>query len=173
MEIERMAQYKKYSDLQEAMPKPAENLGLKGTDTKVVQVANPTHRENIISQNKVVLLDMFAPWCGPCTAVAPQIEALAMKYNKQGICAIIKEDVDNKLPQLLGTPPVRGVPTFLFFKNGTFVDSIVGGGIDKIEAKLGELLSEYIQQEPRQVRPQHIEAGGPPPQRQSAIRRER
>jgi len=169
-----MAQYKKYSDLQESVPKHIESVdSSRSSDTTVVHITGKGHRENIIAQNKVVLLDMFAPWCGPCTAVAPKVDMLAQKYGKQGVCAVIKEDVDNKFPSTQGTPPVRGVPTFFFFKNGAFVDSVVGGGIEQIESKLNELLFEYMKpsQQGDTTTQQHIEAGGGPPRRQLGIRR--
>jgi len=71
----------------------------------------------------VVLVDLWAPWCGPCRAVAPIVEELADEYD--GRVTIGKLNVDDN-PSVPGRFMVRGIPTLLVFKDGQLADTIVG-----------------------------------------------
>jgi thioredoxin 1 len=69
----------------------------------------------LISGPTPVLVDFFATWCGPCKALAPQLEVFAKEHS--GKVKVIKIDVDQN-PQLAGALQVQGVPTLILFKNG-------------------------------------------------------
>jgi thioredoxin 1 len=69
----------------------------------------------LISGPTPVLVDFFATWCGPCKALAPQLEVFAKEHT--GRVKVIKIDVDQN-PQLAGALQVQGVPTLILFKDG-------------------------------------------------------
>jgi thioredoxin 1 len=70
----------------------------------------------------LVVLDLWAPWCGPCLAIAPHVEKLAESHAK---VTFAKLDID-KNDDVCARYGVRSVPTFLFFKGGKVVETITG-----------------------------------------------
>ncbi len=91
--------------------------------------------ENKISTSaKPVLVDFWAPWCGPCKAMTPTIEKLAGEF--EGRIVVGKMDIQAH-PQAAGKLGIRSIPTLLFFKNGQVVDSLIGtANEDKIRDKI-------------------------------------
>ena len=91
-----------------------------------------------INEGKVVLVDFWAAWCGPCRAIAPIMDDLASEY--QGRATIAKVDVDNN-PRVAMEYGIRSIPALLIFKGGKVVDTIVGAVpkhyiTDRLEAQL-------------------------------------
>lgn len=76
-----------------------------------------------LTGDKLVVIDLWAEWCGPCRSIGPSVEELAEEY--EGRVIIGKYNVDDEA-ELSIDYKVRSVPTLLFFKNGELVDKIVG-----------------------------------------------
>jgi len=79
--------------------------------------------------DKLLVVDFFAKWCGPCKIISPYIEKLESDYNNN--IFVRKIDVD-KEPEFSQECNVGGMPTFLFFKNMKQVGKVVGADLDQI-----------------------------------------
>ncbi len=77
----------------------------------------------VLQSDKVVLVDFWAAWCGPCRMVAPIVEELAIEL--EGKAVVGKLDVDNN-PSVSSALGIRNIPTILIFKGGKQVDKQVG-----------------------------------------------
>jgi thioredoxin 1 len=77
----------------------------------------------VLEKEQLTVVDLWAEWCGPCKMMTPVVEELAAEYA--GKAVIGKLNVDDN-PEVPTTYNVRGIPTFLIFKNGELRDKIVG-----------------------------------------------
>ena len=94
--------------------------------------------KNLITKNKVVVVDFWAEWCGPCRMVGPIIEELANEYEGKAAIGKMNVDENDEVPVEYG---IRNIPTILFFKNGVLVDKQVGAASKStFEEKLKALL---------------------------------
>jgi len=89
---------------------------------KPVHITDATFENEVIKSEIPVLVDFWAPWCGPCLMIAPVIDELATEF--EGKVKITKMNTDeNSTASRFG---IRGIPTLLIFKQGQVVDHIVG-----------------------------------------------
>ena len=104
---------------------------------KAVAITDTTF-DKIISENKLVLVDFWAEWCGPCRMVGPIVDELAEEYD--GSVFIGKVDVDSN-PESSSKYGIRSIPTLLFFKKGEVIDKQIGAADKKT---LSDKISEHI-----------------------------
>lgn len=90
---------------------------------EVVSVTNSTFETEVLKSSVPVLVDFWAPWCGPCKMLSPVIEKVAGQY--QGKVKIVKVNTDD-YPDVAGNYQISGVPTVILFKGGQPVDRVVG-----------------------------------------------
>jgi thioredoxin 1 len=99
----------------------------KGKDTakmsEVTEVTQDTFEQEILKSDKPVLVDFWAPWCGPCRMLSPIVDELAKDYNGKMKFAKVNTDANGGIAGQYG---IRGIPTLMFFKDGKEIDRIVG-----------------------------------------------
>jgi thioredoxin 1 len=88
-----------------------------------VEVTDQNFEEEVIRSSQPVLVDFWAPWCGPCRVIGPIVEELAGEFAGQ--VKVGKLNVDENL-EVAQRFRIRGIPTLLFFEKGQVVDQIVG-----------------------------------------------
>lgn len=97
----------------------------------------------VINNDKPVVVDFWAAWCGPCKMVAPEMEKLAAKY--EGSVDVVKVDVDAN-PKISQSFKIMSIPTIAFFKPGAQPQGVVGfRPMEQLETQFG--LAEFVKTE--------------------------
>jgi thioredoxin 1 len=89
----------------------------------VLQLTDGNFKQEVLQSSIPVLVDFWAPWCGPCRMLAPTIEELSREYD--GKIKVCKLNTDES-PETAGGFGISSIPTVLVFKNGQVVDRLVG-----------------------------------------------
>lgn len=89
----------------------------------IVHVSDATFEEEVLKAEGAVLVDFWAPWCGPCKMIAPVLDDIAPEYA--GKLKIVKVNVDDN-QAVPGQYGVRGIPTLMIFKDGQNIATKVG-----------------------------------------------
>jgi thioredoxin 1 len=102
------------------------------------EVSQATFQQDVLASDQPVLVDFWAPWCGPCKMLAPVVEKLASAHA--GRVKFLKLNTDDN-PAIAGEFHVSGIPCLILFKGGQAVDRIVGF---VPEAKINEMLVRHL-----------------------------
>jgi thioredoxin 1 len=101
-------------------------------------VTDETFEQEVIGSSVPVLVDFWAPWCGPCRMVAPVVDEIAEQYSGQ--VKVVKVNTDDN-PGIASKYGIRSIPTLMIFKGGQRVDMVVGA-VPK--TTLASTLEKYI-----------------------------
>ncbi|UZQ54856.1 thioredoxin [Trichothermofontia sichuanensis B231] len=86
-------------------------------------VTDTTFKQEVLESDLPVLVDFWAPWCGPCRMVAPVVDEIAEQY--EGQVKVVKVNTDEN-PSIASQYGIRSIPTLMIFKEGQRVDMVVG-----------------------------------------------
>ncbi|QSG02547.1 thioredoxin [Natranaeroarchaeum sulfidigenes] len=137
-ERERIRERKKEQlkkQLGEADPAEEGNTTSEGTPSTPIHIDGSGEFEEVVESNRVVLVDCYADWCGPCQMMEPTIDALAAETD----AAVAKVDVDAN-QRLAGQLGAQSIPTLLLYVDGEPVERLVGA---KDRGTLESLIAQY------------------------------
>lgn len=88
----------------------------------IINLTKDSYHNEVMESEKVVVIDFWATWCGPCKMMAPVVEEVAKDYPDVKVC---KVNVDEE-PELSNAFKIVSIPTIVVIKNGEIIDSVVG-----------------------------------------------
>lgn len=88
----------------------------------IINLTKDSYHNEVMETEKVVVIDFWATWCGPCKMMAPVVEEVAKDYSDVKVC---KVNVDEE-PELSNAFKIVSIPTIVVIKNGEIIDSVVG-----------------------------------------------
>ncbi len=128
-EVQKINQ-KKFEEMMRTQAKPAEAPAARGTP---VELTDNNFRE-VVASHPLVVVDFWAPWCGPCRVVSPVLEELATEMAGKATFGKLNVDDNPVTSQQFG---IQGIPTIMVFKDGEPVDGLVGAAPKQmIEARI-------------------------------------
>ena len=89
----------------------------------VMHVTDDVFETTVLQADQPVMVDFWAPWCGPCQIIGPVVEELADEYADQMLFVKVNTDENRETAMKYG---IRGIPTLIFFSGGEEADRIVG-----------------------------------------------
>lgn len=114
------------------------------TATNIIILTELNFQNEVITSSKPVLVDFWAPWCGPCRTISPIVNELARDFD--GRAKVAKANVDD-VPALAQRFGIQGIPALLIFRGGRVVDQVMGiVSKRELTAKLDKVIAESVQQ---------------------------
>lgn len=123
--------YKTYNQL---------NGETKSNSTKLVQIESSEHKDELLRNNPILCVDVYADWCQPCKQLEPNYAVLSKRLSSPGKCMLVKENLESQLAKGVG---ITVVPTFLIYYRGSLHTKIDGGDLDKVSNTVETLLQEF------------------------------
>ncbi|CAK8675681.1 unnamed protein product [Clavelina lepadiformis] len=102
----------------------------------VIVVKTQDEFDEKVNNNKLVVVDFFATWCGPCKMISPKLETLASKYKDEVL--FLKVDVD-EAEEVAARCGIQSMPTFHFYKDGQKHSEFSGANINKVEETIQKM----------------------------------
>ena len=88
-----------------------------------LEITDAIFEEQVLKSDKPVLVDFWAPWCGPCVTIGPIIDQISEDYKEKAVVGKVNVDNEQEFAAKYG---VRSIPTILLFQNGEIIDRFVG-----------------------------------------------
>jgi thioredoxin 1 len=121
------------------------------SSTNVSQVAQADFDASVLRSTLPLVVDFYAPWCGPCKVMAPRLDKVADAYA--GRVRVVKVNVD-EAPDLASRYEIRGVPSLVFFSGGKAVDAMVGLQSEQdLRTRLDQMLAQAVRTTTPQAAP--------------------
>jgi thioredoxin 1 len=102
----------------------------------ILEVGDSSFESEVLQSDKPVLVDFWAPWCGPCRAIAPIVEELAEDFGDKVKFTKCNVDENPTTPTKYG---IKSIPTLIFFKDGEIQDKVIG---IVAKSRLEEMISQ-------------------------------
>ena len=103
-----------------------------------IHTSDEQFEKDVLNNEKPVLLDFWAEWCGPCRALAPKLDEIAQEWGEKVVVAKMDIDKNQKTPADFA---VKGIPTMILFKDGKSIAQISG---NQPKEKIQDLLNQHL-----------------------------